>query len=227
MLPLAPVPAAESESQMERIETLERQAQRLKAAGEGEKARQLMREAEELRAKTPREGRDRDLPGPEALEERRTDLKRKLKELQGDLKELRQAGRQDAAAKAEQQIGRIEEELARLSRPEGVVKRPDRPTPPERPDLARPQGPEWEKRRHHLELALDNLRAAGMPELADRIAAQAKSQPRELARPEAPLLRRAEAAREELQRMRAELQELRQMVRELHARMDELSRQRR
>jgi len=214
-------PAAETETTAQRIETLERQAQRLKAAGEPEKARQMMREAEELRAQKGGDKPKAERPGPEEMEEQRTNLKRKLKELQADLKELREAGRQDAAAKVEQQIARIEEELDRLSRKADDMKRPGPPLPD------RPQDPDWDRRRHHLEIALDNLRAAGMPELAERIAAQAKSVRRDVRQPDAPLLRRAAAAREELDRLHAEVRELRQMVRELHARLDELARQRR
>jgi hypothetical protein len=223
LIPAAASLAAESEAQAEKAENRERQAQRLKAAGEGEKTRQVRREGEEMRVKGVKEQKEGDL----ALDERRGDLKRKLKDLQAEVKELRSAGRPDAAAKVEQQIGRLEMEIDRLAQPPGDAKRPDRPMAGSYAGVAQRDMPPLQVRLQHLQAAIENLRAAGIHPAAERLAAHAQLMKKGMGQPAGDGQGRPAVMAGEVQRLQEQIQDLRQAVRELSAKVEQLGRERR
>lgn len=150
--------------------------------------------------------------GPE-----RQQIEQKLEELQRKFRELREAGKGDEAERVGREIREIRARLGamREGRPMG---KPD--MPPE----------ERQRRMQHLRAAAENLRAAGMPELAERILRQGEpfgppgeGRPRpegprpegprgEFGRPEGP---RPEGIEPVMREMMNQMQELRRQVQEL------------
>ncbi len=201
-------------------ERLQREAQELKAQGKGEAANDTMRQAKELMAQA-KKLQDREITDrPER--QRARELRAELEKARDELKELQAAGKEDEALRARRHVRELQAELERVGRPE-----PDRVGPPrERNGGDIPPGPPDMQRLRHLQVAIDNLHAAGMHDLAEHLARQAEalraSQPRPGALG-APGLQPGG----EVQRLQAEIQELRQNIRELNRRVEELSRDRR
>lgn len=198
-----PQPPAE---RRERVERLQEQARELKAAGRHDEALRVMREADELQAQPI------ERPRPALPEARRAAVRARIEA-------LRNEGREREAAELKERLGQAERQgdrpfRARVGRPE-----PDRPGQPTPPPMLRER---FERRMHHFELALENLRAAGLPELAERLAGERE---RVADRFRAGMERGAPVP-QEVESMRAELNELGQAVRELRARVEELQRDR-
>lgn len=226
--PPAPSQEHHPEELLKQAQQLERKAQDLKADGRHEEARELMREVEAIHARAEHLHRE---PGP-ADERHRQELKQALKESLVELEELRAAGKMDEAAEVKHRVEKLENELARLSPQPAAPREGERawegpPRPDRRPELGPGEVGDMQRRLHHLELAIDNLHAAGMHEAAERLAQEAGRLRQHMAGGPPPERGRPGPGEAEFQRLRAEIQELRQAVRELRARVDELGRERR
>ena len=188
----------------ERVEQLGEKARDLKAAGRHEEALRVMREADELEAQA--------LAWREAseIEGRRADVRARLE-----------------AARAERGLIENAERMERLAQRDREADRPERPRMerprPERPEAPRPVPPDREgieRRMHHFELALENLHAAGLHDLAERLGRERERVVQQLrVGPE-----RNPAVQEEIERLRAELNELHRAMQGLKGRVEELHR---
>lgn len=158
-------------------------------------------------------------PGP--MQERQ-ELKQRLTDLQAELKELERAGKEERAAQVRRQIERIKRALIPPSPTEEKPKGP-RIGRDERETVARQA--EVERRHEHLRVAVENLRAAGLPELAERVAQEGKrilNEQRRIPPGQPGLPSRPGPMFEQL---RNEIRELREVVGKLDRRIDELARQ--
>lgn len=188
-----------------------------------ERAQQLEREAQELRAQADRIQRQE---GPsDAKASAPEELKRKLERVRAELKELRAAGKEDEARERRRQIQELEQQLAPFQRrPESEAG----PSPEWRPQPGFPPPgppPEVQRRLHHLEIAIDNLHAAGLHEPAERLAQEAEAIRRHLQAPP-PGSPPPRALTGEVQRLRQEVEDLRHAIRELQERVGRISRDR-
>lgn len=194
---------------------LEARARELKAQNRPEAAQQTLRAAEERWQLAERLGKE--APEAAARERHRAELKHALKQTMGEFEELREAGKLDRAAEAKKRIGELERELQRTEgRPEArtpaAERRPEREGPPPLEELHR--------KLHHLRVAMDNLHAAGLHEIAERLGEQAREIERHIHDAPRPAAPHFEGRPPELEQLRAELQELREMMRRLQARME-------
>ena len=191
-------------------ERLQREARELKAQGKDEAAGDTMRQAEKLRAQA---GKLQDRPD----RQRAREVRSQLEKARTELKEAQAAANEEEALKARRRVQDLEMQLEGLERSRRPPRDfPGRDMPPDRPEV---------QRMRHLQVAIDNLHAAGMHDVADQLARQAEGlrqqlRPRELGRP-------GFQPGQDMERLRAELQELRQNVRELNRRVEELSGDRR
>lgn len=199
--PELPPPPPEARQRMERLED---KVRALRAEGRHDEARQLMAEAREPAARPEREER-----GP-AQRERFRELRQERAELSAKLERLRAEGRNEDAAAVKERILQLEREMAEVA-----AQRP-RPRPAERPGPP-PEHPEAAQRLRHLQAAIENLRAAGLPEAAERLARERENLVRQW---EGVGSGPAQPLREEIQRLRAELEEVRQALRKLNARVE-------
>lgn len=165
----------------------------------------------------------------DAPQEHLRELKQKLTELQAELKELESAGKEDRAAEVRKQAEKIKRALAaRQPQPDKLSPKKLGRTPPMEREIAR--GPEakraeMEKRHEHLRIAVENLHAAGLPDLAEHVGREGKRiflGQREFGPGPEALPRRPGLMLEEL---RNELRELREVVHNMGRRIDELARQ--
>lgn len=166
----------------------------------------------EVRREEPRRPREglrevRPLAELEPLRQRQ----RERAELTAWLERLRAEGRREEAALLQKHIRQLDRRIAqsRLRPPPHVPLGP--PTPKGWP------GPDTVARQHHLQAAIDNLRAAGLPEVAERLE---RAREDLLWRKGLPGPELAERVREEIQRLRAELEEVRQHLRRLEERLE-------
>lgn len=208
----------------ERADALERKARQLKEEGEHDKAQATMRQAEELRAvvrkaREPQPDRPADRPRPE--------------EVRRQIQELRAAGKAQEAMELQRRLQETEPRRATPGPGAFSPPGPQRERARQREGMQiAPRGPDAlpggqidpAQRRRHLEIAIDNLHAAGLHEVAERIALRMEATPRH--RPDLPDGPRFQGLRPggmpaaELQRLRAEVQELRQAVSELRTRLE-------
>jgi hypothetical protein len=140
-------PPGPSPEVRQRLEGLKSRIQELREAGKTEEAAQLQREAQEIMqrfAGGPRPGDGPRMP-PEARE--------KLERMRAEVQRLREAGEPEKAAELEREVRAM---MARFGGPGG------------------PGGAAAQARLHHLRVAVEHLRAAGLNDAADRIEAQAK-----------------------------------------------------
>jgi len=228
---------AEAKAKMERLHA---ELKELQAAGKMDRAAEVKERLAQLEREFAKPGEPK--PGrPKAL-----GAEAKLDQLRGELKELQAAGKMDRAAEVKERLEQLEREFAKPREPkpgqpkaerrievrvERLIERGEEPV----------RGPEaraeWERRRHHLEVALDNLRAAGLPELAERLAQGAERlralrpggplerfrglEPRPGPGPEGP-----GPALAQVRELRAEIAELREALGELNRRLDAARRER-
>lgn len=194
----------------ERAGRLEEKARDLKAEGRHDEAMRAMNQARELGAQAQRlTQRDRPLrPAARAQE-----LKEQHARVASEMKELRAAGKEAEANELERKLDGIERELEAVRR--GMPERQE-VRRREEPDRA-PNGPDFQRRANHLQAAIENLRAAGLPDIAERLTQQREE-----------LLRRTgmepggPAPMAEVRRLRAEMQELRQALMNLNRRVERL-----
>jgi chemotaxis protein histidine kinase CheA len=198
------VSAAESSSPEElRAEAakLIAKAQDLKAEGSGEEATRLVKKAESLQEEAAQaEKQPRAKRGGEG--EPRRDAKREINELRARFQELEAAGKTEEAAEVKRRLSELQERIAperkrqllaqREERREGAREPEPSPRQPRRPepgvrrpeprgDGRAPQIEGWrlpmderERRLQHLSVAIENLRAAGMHEIAGRLEGEAE-----------------------------------------------------
>lgn len=191
-----------------RIQELEKKGVELRSAGQREELEKVMAELADLRAQAVRAQTMRDRPA--ANPERRAVIEKRLDGLRAQAAELESAGKKDQAAEIQRQVEKLE-----------VALRTDRPTP----DRVRDGGPRPEadvRQREHVEIAMEHLRAAGYPEIAERIG-------QEIRRRQGPLPNRGfeRTPGADAERMQAELNDLRQAVRDLKRRLEEVAQDRR
>ncbi len=185
--------------------------QRLKQLGESQEA-----EARQLREALERIMRELRPPVPDPAErEGRVDrqrLEQHIGQLERRLAEAREARRADEVERLERELDRATQAL--------------RAGPPGGP---RPVPPEVARRLAHLHVAIENLRAAGLPELAEQLARMAERLragepfPRPEPRPMPPreggpdqeLFRAVRELDGQLEQMRREMQEIRENLRKL------------
>ena len=200
------------------IRELNARADELQADGREAEAREVRRRADELRQQAGRQTPRRiERDGPDA----RADLPRERERLMNQLEELRRDGKKEEAAEVQRRIQRIErvmEEQPMRGRPSGPAQRDFRgPQPSERAIGGEPGRPEdMRNRRHHVEVALEHLRAAGLHDVAEHLARELDR--RFEGRPgdgesDQPM----ERVGAELRRLRAEMEELRAQMRQMHA----------
>ena len=199
------------------------------------------------------EARRSEAESAKARAERKEQLARLQQELQESrarLKELSAAGKRDEAAKVEQHIRDMESDLAlqrKGFRSAGPERRPERRVPVRRDRLERnrmdrrapgdgrqpPPGeiPETQRRLQHLQVAIENLHAAGLHEPAEHLAQEARRMREQLQAPSPPrepgARRGGRPAESELEPLRQEIRNLHEAIQDLQRRMDELSRERR
>jgi len=159
----------------EKMHMLERKFVALKNK-EGEDAQHLKRQFAELRqhlANIERQlrGGDRDRPegdrpDRERLMQHRRELEEKARAIHRKLEELKEGEHGDLREKLQHQLREIHGEIRRIS---GEFEAHG----PHRPDQPRPHG-DLERRLHHVRVAVDNLRAAGMNDAAEALARQAE-----------------------------------------------------
>ena len=184
--------------------------------------RDLRERVEKEKGAPPREG------GPEVP---RAELLGQLDKLRARLAEWRQQGATERALEARRRIEELEDRLGADAQPQG----------PRQMDIVRPFGPEGrppkapmgvpgpEERLRHLEVAIENLHAAGRHDLAHSVAREAARMRRQLERGPRPGLRGpgAQPVAGEIRQLHEQLQELRQAVQDLRRRLDGMNRERR
>lgn len=189
-----------------RAAQLQEKAGDLKAQGRHEEAMKLQREADEWRARAPGPMR----PAGEELENRLRELRERREQLLKHLDELRRLERNDEAAKAKEEVLGVEREMSELKRQiaetrKGPMREPER------------FGPGEDQRLQHLRVAIDNLRAAGLPKQAERLEKEAEGLRRQVA---AQRGRGDEDLRREMRKLREEVDRLREQLRNLEGRIE-------
>jgi hypothetical protein len=165
-------------------------------------------------------------------DKRWVEAKRELHRAQNALRELRESGKEQEAAEVERRVHMLEAKLEMFQQdaprdPEAEEFRRDRRQIRERlGGLPGGEVPGPERRLHHLEAAIENLHAAGMHDMAERLAQQRERIRRD------PSMGRGDEPRPrmgpdpQVERLRDEVNELKQMVRQLTERVEALSRER-
>lgn len=201
-----------------REENPERLERRAPALERGQQPRVIERERVEVIERREREAGDRPSPEaqrrgqprpPEAVE-----MERRL-QLRGQAERLRREGHGEEAE-------RIEREINRPRKHAGVEH-------PERREMRPGQGEieEMHRRMHHLNVAAENLRAAGQREAAESVAKQAREIEAQIHARAAAERRGQEASPRREGPGADELQALRKENLELRRRLEELNRERR
>jgi hypothetical protein len=113
-----------------------------------------------------------------------------------------------------EQIMRLEREIAQRERSPGPGVRPRG----ERMERPLPEGNEPERRQQHLREAIDHLHAAGLPDIAEKVAQAGQDRLREEMRPQPGV------PPEAIEQLHAQINELREMVKQLQAQVEKLSR---
>lgn len=239
----ASIRAAENspEEAREKLASLQRKAEELKAEGRDEEARKITGEAAELRAQIDPKESD-----PRADRQKRVqELNRELDSLKTELKELSAEGRADEAARVKERFSRLERELDCLrARRNADRDDPPRPKPrrerPPRPERNRenlqprvdgqgspPDAPDMPNRLRHLRLAIENLHAAGLHEMAEHLTQEAekmRGQLRDAPSPPhgppgpRPLEGELAPLREQIQELRRAVEEMRRQLEQLRSR---------
>lgn len=177
-----------------------------------ERPKDAPREGE--RRRVEREGRpDESPPHLRELMQRRRHLEEQVRDLSAALERARPDS--DDARELRAKLERVRRELGEVA--QQLRRRPDRAEPPPIPLEER------ERRMHHLRIAAENLRAAGMHELAERLLRGAEGRPGMPGLPPGPpgpqppeLARALHDLAAQVQQLRREVEELRGQVRRLH-----------
>lgn len=158
-------------------------------------------------------------------------LRLQAAELEREAAELKEAGRHDEARELMRKAEVLRDEFTRMQAERGGSQREPRaprpPRAPREPRFDRPDSAEIERRAHHLEVAIDNLHAAGLHEPAERLTQQLERMRRQLEETRPPQPGHPESPDEVLEALRAQIGELHRIVRELRADLETLRRERR
>jgi TolA-binding protein len=175
--------------ELERIlDDLRAELKALVAANKADEAQRVKQKIGELEREL-----QRIAPAPERREI--AEMEEQLQRMAAKIKDLRQLGRTEDADRLERERAELKERfLALRERGEGLRREGD------------PKA-EQERRIQHIRIAVENLHAAGMHDLAERLAREVKTMDR-------------------LERLEAEVRELRQIIRELQRRQPEPAPQR-
>jgi hypothetical protein len=166
-------------------------------------------------------------PAIQAAEVR--ELRRNRAQLTDKLERLRNEGADEDTVNVKQRIAEIDRRMAQMAEARRPRPQPDRPrTGPEGQPGPGPRGPEAERRLQHLAVAIDNLRAAGMHEAAERLAREREEMAQRMQNGRGSGQGRpAPEVVGEIRRLRAELDEVRQALGALKGRIEELHQDRR
>ncbi|MCL4203981.1 MAG: hypothetical protein KJ000_15880 [Pirellulaceae bacterium] len=203
MLAVSPLFAAEpSEAQQQEIELREKmaklvqQARELKQAGNESQAKelmeqvgQLMREAKE--AAQASDAQASDAQASDAQPREGGGLQERLQAAKNRIMELRREGRAEEAEALEREVREFMQQTQWKKQP-----------------AERPSGDDVDRRVHHLHVAADNLRAAGLDEQAEQLMQQAE--------------RIVAAARQAAPEREAPIRDLIEAVRRLNERVERL-----
>lgn len=121
--------------------------------GQEEKTRDIRRELEEIGDRVRRIEKEHRDPPPEVAREM---MHHRLEQLRHAMERLREAGKPESAEKMEREAHELAEMIERES--------------PERRGRRHPEGDEEDARRAHVMNALENLHAAGLHEMAEKLA---------------------------------------------------------
>jgi hypothetical protein len=162
-------------------------------------------------------------------------LRSQAAELERRVAELNEAGRYDEALMLMRQLEELRAEIG-PSRGRGRAEvqgdhrqpRPVRqPRAVREPQFERPDPAEIERRAHHLEIAIDNLRAADMHEPAERLTQHLERMRQHLADAASRRPERPQVPAEAIEELRAQIGGLHRVVTQLRAELEELRRERR
>jgi hypothetical protein len=158
-------------------------------------------------------------------------LRAQAAELEREAAELKEAGRHDEARELMRKVETLRAEFSRMQAERGGNQRepraPREPRTPREPRFERPDAAEIERRAHHLEVAIDNLHAAGLHEPAERLAPQLERMRRHLEETRLQQPGQPASPDEVHEALRAQIGELHRIVRELRADIETLRRERR
>lgn len=158
-------------------------------------------------------------------------LRAQAAELEREAAELKEAGWHDEARELMRKAEALRDEFTRMQAERGGDQRepraPREPRTPRAPRIDRPDAAEIERRAHHLEIAIDNLHAAGLHEPAERLTPQLERMRRQLEQTGQPQPGQPASPEEVLEALRAQIGELHRLVRELRADLETLRRERR
>jgi len=233
--PAAELPPHQREL-FQRREQLEREARQIgeqleRARPESDDARELRGKLERIRREIaeishqlpPREGPRREGPRgqfpPHLREqaERLEQLQEKARDLRAQLQQARPES--DDARVLREKLEALHREMTDIQRQMRTPPRKPEGPPGPHPELGRLPPEEHQRRMHHLHAAAENLRAAGMHELAERVLREAEGPPAAggpMPPPAPPELARAiHELTGQVQQLRREVEELRGQVRRL------------
>jgi len=201
--------------QMERkLEVLRAELRDLVAANKMDEARQVKDKISAFESEL------RAGPLPERRDAQTAEMEEKLRLMAEEIKELRNQGKNDEADRMERERTELKERF--LVMRERQAGEPRRFGPPG----------EQERRRQLVQAAIENLRTAGLPEMAERVEREAKEmglspgrrpgdlRPFQERRPEfrpfgeQPVMRGGTET-ERLERLEADMRDLRQLIRDL------------
>lgn len=187
------------------VRELHERAREMEAVGREEAARELAERAEQVQRELA------ESPGRRGPVEAMPPLERELREIQAQARRLAAEGNRDGARemlrRAEELRGELQERRMREARERG-----------DRPQARRGAGPpppeEIERRMHHIQVAMENLHAAGLHEMAEHLEQVAAEMQENLRRPG--------PAMDPIHHLQAQIEELRGAVRHLAERMEHL-----
>ena len=150
----------------------------------------------------------REEEGRRHLEE----LHQRAQRMADDIEELRRAGRYEQTEKVERERAELEEHIHKLSQRRELLD-PERLEEPER-------------RLHHLRIAAENLQAAEMPGLAEKVEREAEKLEQRLDRQHPRLQPHLGQLLETIERLNEDVRQLHREIEHLHEHLRQLSKER-
>ena len=216
---VAVVWSSEADELRAKAKRMQQEAEQLAKNGHGEEAEKLGREIKELLQAAERHDQKQSNRSTNEINE----LRQRLKGLTEKAQALKESNNEEGLAKLREHKAAIERELAEL---EGRQEKKIAPKHGKQPTKL-PEGLEDAARRiKHIHIAVENLRAAGMHDVAEEAARRAEAMERELHQARERAVNEQSSGkkgsnkqadpldelRHELQRVRAELNELREEI---------------
>jgi hypothetical protein len=186
------------EAWMMKVRELRDRAREMQAAGREEAARDLAEQAERVQRELAEQRR------PRARETAPSPLERELREVITEARRRAAGGNHEAAQELQRRAAEIREELQARRMHEGERKR----------EGAAPGPEEIERRLHHVRVAMENLHAAGLPDVAHHLEEVAADLER--------ALHRGGPGRDPIHHLQAQIEELRGVVGRLAEQMERL-----